>query len=149
MEKQLEKLCEKFRWKIVWTNGVEKLCGKLGEKLGGKIMWKIWWEHQVDNWVEKLGGKIGWTNQVENQKENIGQNIRWKNKEEYFALATTIQYQGMGQYAKAIPLMKVVQRENLKAGKFCVHWDPPLEDHNTKPVLLSCAYIKCVQSWGI
>ena len=31
----------------------------------------------------------------------------------------------------------------------CVHWDPPLEDHNTKPVLISCAYIKCVQSWGI
>ena len=29
------------------------------------------------------------------------------------------------------------------AGKFCVHQDPPLGDHNTKPVQISCASIKC------
>ena len=44
---------------------------------------------------------------------------------------------GMGQYEKAIPLLKVVQRESFQAWKFCVAWDPPLENHNTIPVLIS------------
>ena len=37
-------------------------------------MWKIWLENQVDNWVEKLGGKIGWKNWV----EKLGGQVRWK-----------------------------------------------------------------------
>ena len=56
-------------------------------------------------------------------------------------LATTIQYQRFGIICKV--------RENLEAGKFCVHWEPQISDYKAKPVLISCASIKCVQSWGI
>ena len=65
-----------------------------------------------------------------------------------YALSTTIQYQRYG-HAKAVHLLKFVKRENLEAGKFCVHWDPLFKNHNIKPVLISHASIKCVQSWGI
>jgi hypothetical protein len=45
--------------------------------------------------------------------------------------------------------LKVVQRENLKAGKFSVHWDPPIEDHKTKPVLISGLSLEHPQGVGI
>ena len=33
-------------------------------------------------------------------------------------------------------------REKTEAGKSCVHWDSPIEDHNTKPVLTAVLPIK-------
>ena len=56
-------------------------------------------------------------------------------------LATTIQYQRFGRLCKV--------RENLEAGKFSVRWEPQILDYKAKPVLISCASIKCVQSWEI
>ena len=44
---------------------------------------------------------------------------------------------------------KLCRGKILRQGNSVYTGIPPLEDHNTKPVLISCAFIKVVQSWGI
>ena len=51
---------------------------------------------------------------------------------------TLFNTRGSGYYAETVPEAVSMRRENLEAGKFHVHWDFSLEDHNTNPVLISC-----------
>ena len=38
--------------------------------------------------------------------------------------------------------------EGKSKGKICVHWDLPLEDHSTKPVMISCAFMSVYSHGG-
>ena len=49
---------------------------------------------------------------------------------------------GMGSHAAAIRFLKVVQREKLNRGKLQCTAGAFFKDHNTKPVWISCAFLK-------
>ena len=68
---------------------------------------------------------------------------------QWHPLNIVTKYQRYRLVCRTIQEALFLLRANLEAGKFSLYLDFSLEDHNTKPVQISCAFTSNVQSWVI